>query len=118
MIGKKPTPLSLEELWDLEEQFTAVVGRPTGAKITQPAAPPAQGGGVSLNASVKSTVIHQEKLTVSKKGRDAGTGEITRKRDSTSGEITRNNGAPAGEVRRKVASAGKLSSAGKTKSKI
>jgi len=89
MIGKKPTRLSLEEMWDLEEQFTAVVGRPTGAKITLPAVPPVQ---VQSDGALS-------------------------KASGESQAITRDKDSAAGEVRRKVAP-GELSCAGKTKSKI
>jgi hypothetical protein len=54
MIGKNPNPLSLEERWDLEEKYTAFVGRPTGANITRPVvqARP-QGAGVVSKATGK-----------------------------------------------------------------
>ena len=32
-MGKKSPALTLDDLWDLEDKFTAMVGSPTGAKL-------------------------------------------------------------------------------------
>jgi hypothetical protein len=91
MIGKKPTRLSLEEMWDLEDKYTAFVGRPTGAKILLPAIPPPQApvGGATSDTSGKRPASHEQQHTVLKKVGVAAAGGISRKRDARAGEIRR-----------------------------
>jgi hypothetical protein len=68
MTGRKPTALSLKELWDLEDEYTAVVGSPTGAKGAQQVVPALAGrGGVFPKASLKGPAIHQQKVSSAKK---------------------------------------------------
>jgi hypothetical protein len=97
-MGKKATALPLAELLDLEEEYTAFVGSPTGAKIARPGRSVKQLAakmGAVLGTLRKRGDTALEKLPVLKKREDTGLGRVLRKMES-----------------------GKLSPAKKTKAKV